>query len=47
MGVWDFEARASGNHNDTEATALESFTIDLSHGEFGGWGKYSSGARFK
>ena len=29
-GVWDFEARASGNHNDTEATALESFTIDLS-----------------
>ncbi len=29
-GVWDFEARASGNHNDNEATALESFTIDLS-----------------
>ena len=29
-GVWNFNARASGNHNDTEATALESFTIDLS-----------------
>lgn len=28
-GVWDFEARARGNHSDTEATALESFEIDL------------------
>lgn len=29
-GVWDFEARARGNHNDTEAIAQEPFTIDLS-----------------
>ncbi|MDG2399257.1 MAG: CotH kinase family protein [Akkermansiaceae bacterium] len=29
-GVWDYEARARGNHSDTEAIALELFTIDLS-----------------
>jgi hypothetical protein len=29
-GVWDFEAEARGNHNDSEAVALETFTIDLS-----------------
>ena len=28
-GVWDFEARARGNHSDTEATALEPFAINL------------------
>lgn len=28
-GVWDFEARARGNHSDTEAAALEPFAIDL------------------
>lgn len=27
--VWDFEARARGNHSDTEATALEPFAIEL------------------
>lgn len=28
-GVWDFEAQASGNHSDSEAVGLESFSIDL------------------
>jgi hypothetical protein len=28
-GVWDFEARASANHNDSSAVALQSFAINL------------------
>lgn len=28
-GVWDFDARASANHSDTQAIALEPFSIDL------------------
>jgi|TARA_B110000881_G_scaffold185967_1_gene174472 hypothetical protein len=28
-GMWDFEARASANHSDSQAVALQTFTIDL------------------